>query len=385
MDQSLSITLVTETYPPEINGVAMTLQRLAEGLCARGHRVQLVRPRRAGESSTVSEQGCPTVVQQRGMRIPMYPDLRLGFPARRRLLKLWRQQRPDVLYIATEGPLGWSALRAAEVLDIPVISGFHTRFDQYAGQYGLGLLTSVVERYLRNFHRRSRCTLAPTEALCHDLSTRGYGPTAVLPRGVDTQRFSPQRRSPGLRQHWGVSERDLALICVGRVAPEKGINQVLEAWRAIAADRPGTRLILVGDGPLARGLENAEPRPLLAGSRTGVDLAEHYASADLFLFPSRSETFGNVTLEAMASSLPVVAYDYAAAKLHIDHGTSGILVPFDAPGDFVTAARRAAGDLLRLGSMGRQARRHVETLDWSGVLNRFETLLRRHVVVAEGC
>jgi len=385
MDQSLSITLVTETYPPEINGVAMTLQRLAEGLCARGHRVQLVRPRRAGEPLSVNEQACPTVVQQRGMRIPMYPDLRLGFPARRRLLRLWRRQRPDVLYVATEGPLGWSALRAAQMLDIPVISGFHTRFDQYAGQYGMGLLTSVVERYLRNFHQRSRCTLAPTEALCHDLQSRGYGPTAVLPRGVDTRRFSPDRRNPGLRQHWGVSENDLALICVGRVAPEKGINQVLEAWRAIAADRPGTRLILVGDGPLARSLENTEPRPLLAGSRTGIDLAEHYASADLFLFPSRSETFGNVTLEAMASSLPVVAYDYAAAKLHIDHGNSGILVPFDAPGDFVTAARRAATDLLNLGSMGRQARRHVETLDWSTVLNRFETLLRRYSVMREAC
>ncbi|MEG0248999.1 MAG: glycosyltransferase, partial [Pseudomonas sp.] len=156
---SLNITLITETFPPEINGVANTLGRLCDGLRARGHQVELVRPRQGGDLSRLSDDG---LLLCRGWPLPGYPGLQWGQSSMHKLLRRWKRQRPDVLYIATEGPLGLSALRAARRLWISVVSGFHTNFQQYTSQYGLGLLTRMLTHYLRWFHNRSALTLVPS-------------------------------------------------------------------------------------------------------------------------------------------------------------------------------------------------------------------------------
>lgn len=372
----LRITLVTETFPPEINGVAHTLSHLAQGLYACGHEVEVVRPRQGPRDAPALGEG----IRQRltaGLPVPGYRGLHFGLPAGRQLARHWREARPDVVYIATEGLLGQSALKAARRHYIPVVSGFHTNFDAYARFYGLGFVESLVFAYLRRFHNRCQATLAPTAALAKALETRGVERVGVLARGVDTTLFNPAHRDPALRDGWGVGADGLAVLYVGRIAAEKNIRQTIAAFDAIRAQRPEARLVLVGDGPLRARLEREFPQLVFCGPRRGADLARHYASADLFLFASTSETYGNVVIEAMASGLPVLTYDYAAGRAHIRSGENGRLVPFDDQRAFVAAAVDMIRDPQALRAMGRKARQTAEALAWKRVIERFEVSLRR--------
>jgi glycosyltransferase involved in cell wall biosynthesis len=373
----LRIALVTETFPPEVNGVAMTIGRMLEGLLKRGHEVQLVRPRqRAGEQPRESEDLFEpprlTEILVSGVPLPRYAGLRMGTFATGKLRGTWRAARPDIVHVVTEGPLGWSALVAARQLGVPATSDFHTNFHSYSAHYGVGFLKGAIGAYLRCFHRRSLCTFVPTRQLRDELVRAGYGKLSVVARGVDTRLFHPQRRSAALRARWGASPNGPVVIYVGRIAPEKNLRLLLESFAAIQRLRPGARLVLVGDGPSRARLERDHPEHIFAGMRCGEDLAAHYASGDLFLFPSTTETFGNVTIEAMASGLAVAAYDYAAAREHIVHGDSGLLAAFDDATAFERAALELAAEPGRIAALGRNARRAAERIDWEGVIDLFE-------------
>ena len=366
--------IVTETYAPEINGVALTLERLANGLIARGHCVSVVCPRQPQIDRP--NTGCgPLFTLARGLPLPGYPGLRFGLPAGKLLRTQWRQRRPDAVYVATEGPLGWSAMQTARLLRIPVISGFHTNFDRYVQYYGAGCLQGLIARYLRAFHNRTLCTLTPSADLRQRLLGLGVKEAQVLSRGVDCQRFDPARRSAELRAQWGVANCDLAALYVGRVAPEKNLQLAVDAYRAMQRIAATAKLVIVGDGPLRKTLQKAHPDLIYCGVQTGEPLAEHYASADVFLFPSETETFGNVTLEAMASGLAVVAYDYAAARMHIADGETGALAPYGDAHVFVDAAARLARDERLRQQLRRQARAYATHIDWRRVVERFEDLL----------
>ena len=380
--RSLRVAFVSETYPPEVNGVAMTVARIVRGMHARNHDVQLVRPRQDRVDAAASHARYVEVLM-RGLPIPRYPDLRMGVPSRRALVQLWSRHRPDVVHIATEGALGWSALQAALHLKLPVCSDFRTNFHAYSSHYGLGWLRKPIMAYLRKFHNLGACTMVPTEALRRELQAEGFRNLMVVTRGVDTRQFHPQRCSAALRGSWGAGPQNLVVAHVGRIAPEKNLDTLLAAFEAIRRDQAGARLLLVGDGPQRAELQARCPAALFAGQRHGEDLAAHYASADLFLFPSMTETFGNVTTEAMASGLPLVAFDHAAAAQLIRSGHNGMLAPLGDGGAFVSAARALAADAgLRL-RLGRAARESAETLDWDGVVARFEAVLATVVGAAQ--
>lgn len=372
--RSLRIACVTETYPPEVNGVAMSLSRMVDGLHRRNHDVQLVRPRQDKQQSP--EEGARFhEVLMRGLPIPRYPDLRMGVPSKRALVQLWSTRRPDVVHIATEGPLGWSALQAAQHLKLPVSSDFRTNFHAYSRHYGIGWLHKPIMAYLRKFHNRTRCTMVPTEALRRDLAAAGFQRLVVVTRGVDTQLFNPLRRSAQLRAQWGLQPRQLLVTCVGRLAAEKNLAVLLTAFEAIRQRVPGARLLLVGQGPMQAELQQRCPDAIFSGQRSGEDLAAHYASADLFLFPSLTETFGNVTTEAMASGLPVVAFDHAGAGQLIKSGDNGLLAPFGDAESFVRQAVALADDAARRQAMGAQACATASALDWRDIVARFEGVL----------
>ncbi len=373
--RKLRLAIVTETFPPEINGVALTLSRMVDGLRALGHEIEIIRPAQAGDAQSTLRPFEQLLTK--GVPIPRYPGLRMGMPAKRRLVRHWAMQRPDVVHIATEGPLGWSAVNAALQLRLPVTSDFRTNFHTYASHYGVGWLQRPITAYLRKFHNRCIFTTVPTETLREELRALGFLRLAVVPRGVDTRAFSPVHRDPSLRARWGVGPDDLVVAAVGRLAPEKNLLLLVQAWQALQRIHPRTRLLLVGDGPQRRELEAACPDAIFAGSRRGDDLAAHYASADLFAFPSLSETFGNVVLEALACGLPCVSFDHAAAGQLMRHSRGGVLVDPRRPEDFAVALQTLALDAPRRAALADQARQVALAESWDGVIARFEGLLRQ--------
>jgi glycosyltransferase involved in cell wall biosynthesis len=371
---TLHIAVVTETYPPEVNGVAMTVARLVQGLCARGHQLQLVRPRQ-NRQAQAGANGLDELLLP-GLPIPRYPQLKMGLPATGALLARWQQRRPDVVHIATEGPLGWSALRAARRLHLPVTSDFRTNFHAYSQHYGIGWLRRPIVAYLRSFHNSTHATMVPTPALQRELVQQGFENVSVVARGVDPRHFSPDRRSPALRAAWGAGETTCVVAHVGRLASEKNLGLLVQAFEAMRQVRPDSLLLLVGDGPARAALQARCPGAVFAGMRSGDDLAAHYASADAFVFPSMTETFGNVTPEAMASGLPVLAYDHAAAGQLIQHQHSGLLARLGDADAFLALARVMAADPTAARAWGAMARQTTLGCQWAQVVAQVEALMR---------
>jgi len=371
--QSLRIAFVTETYPPEVNGVAMSIARVVEGLRARNHEVQLIRPRQ-DRADVAGSDGRFHEVLMRGMPIPRYPNLKMGLPSKKALVGVWSARRPDIVHIATEGPLGWSALQAAQRLKLPVSSDFRTNFHAYSKHYGIGWLHKPIMAYLRKFHNHTQCTMVPTEALRQSLSEYGFRNLTVLARGVDTALFNPQRRSEELRRTWGATHDTTVVLHVGRLAPEKNLGTLAAAFDAMRQVNANTKLAFVGDGPARKSLQGRCPDAVFAGMRAGEDLAAHYASGDVFLFPSVTETFGNVTPEAMASGLAVLAYDYAAAGQLIRSGENGMLAPFDNAPEFVHRAASLARDPPLARAIGARARQTACEHSWDRIIGEVESV-----------
>jgi glycosyltransferase involved in cell wall biosynthesis len=365
----MRIAYVTETFPPELNGVSLTVERTVRFLRSRGHIVELIRPRQPGEAALDADDELRTA----GCAIPMYPEMRFGLARTASLLRRFERTRPEIVHLATPGPLAWAALAAARSVGVPISSDFRTNFHQYSRYYGAGLLAAPLLSLLRRFHNLTQRTFVPTLAARRELSSAGFHNLTVVGRGVDTERFTPAARSTALREQWRAGVAPV-LLTVGRVAAEKNVELALRAFERARELRPATRMIVVGDGPARARLEAAHPHARFVGVQRGADLAAHYASADVFLFPSLSDTFGNVVLEALASGLPVVSFDTAAAAEHVVDGRSGRLV---LPGDEAAfiAATCALADGRALAPMRQAALDTARRATWPGVLARFEARL----------
>ena len=375
----MQIAVVTETYPPEINGVALTVAKAVAFLRERQHGVDVVRPAQAGEArgDTAGDGDGGSEWRSAGWPIPVYREARFGVAWPAVLARRFAQAGTQLVHVATEGPLGRAAVTAARRLGLPVTSDFRTNFDRYSRYYRLGFLGPLIGAYLRNFHNATDRTFVPTERCRDELALAGFERLRVVGRGVDLERFSPRHRNAALRLGWGHHGSSPVLLYVGRLAAEKKVELALQAFRRARAYVPLARMVVVGDGPRRAALEREYPEVRFIGMQTGAALAACYASADVFLFPSESETFGNVTLEALASGLPVVTFDSAAAAEHVIDRVSGRLV---APGDdeaFVMATCLATTlhDFSRAGAARVATRRSVEAQSWPAVLGRFERQL----------
>lgn len=380
----VKLALVTETFPPEINGVAMTLLRFANGLAAAGDEVTVIRPRQKADRDgpAASDRDDDLEAETRyaellmpGVALPRYEGLMMGLPVTGRLMRRWTDSRPDVVHIATEGPLGWSALGAASKLGLPVSSSFHTNFHQYGAHYGYGALQEVAVSYLRSFHNQTTLTMIPTRQMRTELEADGFANVCVVSRGVDAELFSPARRSESLRQSWGAAPGDPVFIYVGRLAREKNIGLAVESFMAAREAAPNAHLVLVGDGPERTALEQKHPEFFFAGMRSGEDLAVHYASGDVFLFPSVTETFGNVVTEALGSGLVVVTYDYAAGREHIRHNENGVLARFDDAAAYRGAVVKIASRPADWPALRRAARETAMTITWDTIVGHFRDIL----------
>jgi glycosyltransferase involved in cell wall biosynthesis len=363
---SLWIEVVTDTYVPDINGVALSLGRLCSGLRERGHRVEIIR------SGKANSEGETTVLS---WPLPGYWEIKVGAPWPGELRRRWRKNRPDVIYVAIETPLGFSAVSAARKLGIPVVGGFHTNFCEYLQKYGANRVGKQVWRYQKWFHDRLARTLVPSPDARDKLVLAGFSKVGVLGRGVDTSLFNPARRSEAMRRELGATgEAPIALV-VGRVSSEKNIELAIRAFDRMRRSCPELVCIVVGDGPARSKLRRDHPQVQFPGYMTGEKLAACYASADILLFPSETETFGNVLIEGMASGMAVLAYDYAAAACHGTDGTNLLKVTKGDEAAFLAAAEKlldsATRAILAAGALGT-----AEGLGWPGIVTELEEIFR---------
>ncbi|MEZ4600052.1 MAG: glycosyltransferase family 1 protein [Syntrophotaleaceae bacterium] len=365
---NLRLTIVSETYFPQINGVSRTLDKLVGHCLDQGDQVQLIVPHydepigpsRPGEVR--NELG--------GFCLPFYREIILPLVSPRNIRRRLQGFGSQLLHIATEGPLGWSALQAAANLGLPVISSYHTNFPQYLGQYRAGWMTPVAWKYLRWFHNSTLMTLCPTPSIRDMLEAKGFRNVDLWSRGVDSRLFHPRRRSPEFRRSLGFNDRDIVLVYLGRLAVEKNIDMLLDAWRQLPEKAP-IRLLVIGDGPQRERLERmAGDRAVFAGYRKGEDLANMLAVGDLLVFPSLTDTFGNVMLEAMACGLPVLGFDVSGPKDVLTDGRTGILVRKITAQALTRAIDELAKNPEFLGEMGHQARVFAENQNWSHIMEQ---------------
>jgi len=370
----VKLAIVTETFPPEINGVAMTFGVIARTLGRRGHSVAVYRPGRKDLPDPATETDYRQV-PMKGFPIPGYPLLRMGLPAGRKLRKLWTADRPDLVHVVTEGPLGLSAIRTARALGIPATSSFHTNFHAYTRHYKVSLLHQLALGWLRYVHNQTLATFAPTRELCAELTAEGFKGMTLLSRGVDTRQFRPERRSEELRKEWGAGPDDPVVIHVGRMAAEKNYPLLFEVYAAMKRANPACRFILAGEGPLKKALMRDHPDCIFAGFFSRDEIGRYYASADVYIHASLTETFGNVLTEAMASGLACAGFDYAAARIFVKDGVNGLAVPGESREGLVAAGVRLATDAGLRARLRAAARPAVEAQSWETVIEGFEANL----------
>lgn len=362
----MRLALFTDTYLPQLNGVSRTLARLVGHLDRRGHEVFLISPE-------VGEAAPHTTYHHRlgGVPVPVYPELLLTRFLDRKGKRLLEAFDPHVVHCATESTVGWSGRRWALKTGRPLVTSFHTNFPDYAREYGMGLLTPLAWSLLRRFHRPALRTLCPSEATLEELrSKRFHARLGIWSRGVDSDLYSPARRSPEVRRCLA-PDAEVVLLYVGRLAGEKRLDVLMEAFPKVrdASDRR-VELVLVGDGPWGDDLRRrAEPGVHLTGYLTGTDLAEAYAAADIFVFPSDTETFGNVVAEAMASALPVVGADRGGVRSTIDHGETGFRAVPGSADDFTRYLLTLVHDEELRRRLGTEGRARAEGMSWTRILD----------------
>ncbi len=354
----MRIAIFSEVYWPMVSGVSLVLQRLVAALEARGH---IVRVYTAAYELPAGVVDHPQVYRAPSRPLFLYPDVQWGFPDWTAIRDDFGAFRPDVVHLATEFAMGGMGLRLARVHEVPIIASAHTDYERYAGRYHLEWLMPAGWRYLRWFYGHAVRVLCPSPQYERHLQLRGVRHTGIWSRGVDHEAFSPAHRGQEARAALGIRPDHAMVLYVGRLAAEKNLHLLLEGWQQIAVRHPHARLVVVGTGPLEEGLRAEVPRGVvLAGVRTGAELSAIYASADCFAFPSSTETFGNVLLEAMASGLPALAVGAGGVLDFAVHGAnSWVVTPDSAPalaegldallGDPALRARLAAGALQTAG------------------------------------
>jgi glycosyltransferase involved in cell wall biosynthesis len=371
----MRVTLVTETYFPQVNGVSRTLGQLVRHLTEAGDSVQLVLP----DYGAGPEH--EPIHRVRSISLPFYKELHLPLPPFGAAHRAIDRFRPDLIHIATEATLGLSALRHAYRRAIPVVSSFHTNFDQYSHHYGVGWARGTIWRYLRWFHNRTRETYVPSRPTISALEAKWFERLVLWPRGVDGRLFRPGR--PGrdaVRRALGFGPDEVVIGYVGRIAVEKNVTFLADALARVAAGRPGARFLFVGDGPARADVERRMgPQARFVGYRSGDDLADHYAAADLFAFSSVTETFGNVVLEALASGLPVVALRAGGIGDIVQPGVNGLLLdPEATPETFAQAVSTLLDDADLRRRYAESARAYALSQSWDAIM---EALRERYLHV----
>jgi phosphatidylinositol alpha 1,6-mannosyltransferase len=357
----MRIAIITESFPPDVNGVAHCVVRVAENLLRKGHQPLVIAPE-PGRAAAEADRQLPFPVERvPSVPVPGYPTFRLGLPSPA-TRKAIAAHGTDVVHLASPVALGAWGTRVARAEHLPTIAVYQTDLPSYARAYRLGRPTEAFAwRWLRDIHNTAGRTLAPSSATAADLDARGMERVWLWGRGVDTERFNPSLRDERLRAELAPNG-EMIVGYVGRLAIEKRVDLL-----ASVASLPGVRLAVTGGGPLEEELRAAMPTAAFLGMRHGDDLARIYASLDVFVHTGPFETFGQTIQEAAASGLPVIAPASGGPVDLVDDGETGYLVAPGDPGALATAVRALAGDQALRARLGAAARRRVLGRTWSAL------------------
>ncbi|PYI53020.1 glycosyltransferase family 4 protein [Paenibacillus flagellatus] len=379
----MRVAIFTDTFLPDVNGVAGTLGRWVGYLESKKVQVQVYAP--GHPEGAFDRYGTTMVHRFAGIPFVLYPECKLAIPNPFHIRKSLRQFRPTLVHVATPFNLGLYGHRYARKRGVPLVASYHTHFDRYLSHYKLQWLEPALWRYMIWFHRDCRTVYAPSPSTADHLRAKGIGPVELWPRGVDTGRFHPEADRGEVLRRYGVAEDRFVYLYVGRIAAEKSVDVLLDAFRALPEDvAERSRLVVVGDGPMLAKLRESHAgsgRIVFTGFVQGQPLAELYAAANAFLFPSDTETFGNVVLEAMAAGTAVVGAAAGGVGDIVAHEMNGLLCP---PGDakaFAAAATRLYRDRELLARLSEGGRRHARMQSWDAI---FARLLRSFEAVAAG-
>jgi phosphatidylinositol alpha 1,6-mannosyltransferase len=349
------IAIVTESFLPQVNGVTNSVVRIVDHLERNGHDAIVLAP---GPGD--AHHSRTPVARLAAVALPVYRSFPVGLPSPRLALTL-RSFRPDLVHLASPAALGAAGALAARRLGLPTVAVFQSDLPGFAQRYRAGVIAPALWRWLRWIHSQTDLTLAPSTATAWALERHGIAPVARWERGVDTDRFHPRHRCEDLRRH--LAPRGESVVgYVGRLAAEKQVRRL-----ALLADVPGTRLVIVGDGPARRDLERRLPRASFLGFRTGDDLSRLVASFDVFVHPGSHETFCQAIQEALAAAVPVVAPATGGPLDLVRHGENGYLFPAHDPASMRSAVCALARDPVRRAAMGLAARQGVADRSWAAV------------------
>jgi phosphatidylinositol alpha 1,6-mannosyltransferase len=364
----MRIAVFSEVYWPMVSGVGVTLPRLTEALERRGHAVRVYSATYPLPPGTVDR---PEAYRSPSIPLFLYPDIQWAFPRQRELEEDLAAFRPDVVHLATEFAMGLAGLRAAQHLGIPIIASSHTDYQKYAQRYGVAWVLEVGWIYGRWFYSHAARVLCPSRVHEEYLHTRGILHTGLWTRGLDPEHFHPRFRSEEYRRALGLRPDDFLVTYIGRIAREKDIKLLLKAWQAVASERGGAQLVLVGGGPLAEDLLRASvPGVHLTGIKQGPELSAAYASADLFVFPSATETFGNSLLEAMGSGVPSLAVSAGGVLEFARNGENALLVGARDVGAFAGGLRTLMGDAALRRRLAEGGLRTAASRSWDPIYDK---------------
>ncbi|MEU7379587.1 glycosyltransferase family 1 protein [Streptomyces sp. NPDC042207] len=375
----MRVVIVTESFPPDVNGVAHCALQTARHLVDRGHAPLVVAPATAASTGPDALAPCP-VVRVPSLPLPGYPQVRVALPSRRVAAAL-TEHRADLVHLAGPFVLGVRGMAAATRLGIPAVAVYQTDLAGYARTY-MGAGEAAAWRRIRSVHTAADLTLAPSSAALQDLEAHGVPRVRLWGRGVDTVRFRPGHRDEALRRELAPNG-ELIVGYVGRLAPEKQVELL-----AGVCGMNGVRVVVVGDGPSRPQLTEALPGAVFLGRRTGDDLARVFASLDLFVHTGPFETFCQTVQEAMASGVPVVAPAAGGPLDLVDHGRTGFLVPPRDAAAVRDAVWALAADPALRASLAAAGRTAVEGRTWAAIgdqlINHYQDVLaaRRTAVAA---
>ncbi|MQA90728.1 MAG: glycosyltransferase [Gemmatimonas sp.] len=356
----MRVAYFTESLYPHVDGVSRTLARLFDTLLLRGIDFRVFSP-----FLPPKEVGWRDRVRvMRYVRFPPYPDYRVSLPYGQRIGEALEEFGADLVHVVSPTPLAYRAQGIARRLGIPVVGSFHTHFASYFRYYGLGPLEPIGWRLLRAFYSRCERVYAPSASIGRELASQGIESVELWSRGIDLAGFSPEHRDPAIRGLIGAADTVPVLLMVSRLVREKDLADLVEIDRILRGRGVRFALALVGDGPMRARLERKLSHGTFAGHRSGPDLARWYASADVFVFPSTTETLGNVVLEALASGLPAVVSDRGGPQDMIRHGENGFIARANDPFDFATHLQRLLENPDLRTRLAHNARASADSRDW---------------------